>query len=155
MKELIQRLQFNIAGSRIFSATNAGFGVTWVPRTGLIKKEPRIPFEPIYHKLVIVHLELKCKCLDIKVSQFSQPEESFIDSLYTLTDTLCILNIQRTTNLKQRYISYKENEQEYYHSFVHENCVSVPPIQPLIDTHYISLYVYMLLVCVKLFVFIL
>ena len=44
MKRLTQQLQFNIAGSRVFSATKAGFGVTWVPKTGLIGKKPTIPF---------------------------------------------------------------------------------------------------------------
>ena len=45
MKKLTQQLQFNIAGNRVSSATNAGFGATWVPKTGLIrKKEPTTPF---------------------------------------------------------------------------------------------------------------
>ena len=41
MKKLTQQLQFNIAGSKLSSATNTGFGVTWVPKTGLIEKEKK------------------------------------------------------------------------------------------------------------------
>ena len=39
MKKLTQQLQFNIAGSKLSSATNTGFGVTWVPKTCLIGKK--------------------------------------------------------------------------------------------------------------------
>ena len=38
MKKLSQQLQFNNEGSKVSSATNTGFGVTRVQKTGLIKK---------------------------------------------------------------------------------------------------------------------